>query len=191
MDSMATLVRRRRMRGLVIHHRRHPSKHARRLVLRVARWGGDPAVRGICRWCGDRTATIDLTWHRYCLDAYRVASGQKPTELQRTMCETCAGPSDEIDHWLAINVARALGPEALRRAFVQENLRWLCRDCHLRKTRFDRRLTRFLSACTMDWRRALQVLRVNRVWAGVFLAPLGLADAGVGRLMLEDVRTAA
>ena len=126
MDSMATLMRRRRLRGLVSHHRRHPSKHARRLVLRTQRWT-DTRVRGVCRWCGDPAATIDLTWHRYCLDAYRVASGQHPAELQRTMCEVCAGPSDELDHKLAINVARALGPEALRRAFVQENLRWLCR----------------------------------------------------------------
>ena len=48
------------------------------------------------------------------------------------MCEVCAGPSAKLDHKLVINVARALGLEALRRAFVQENLRWLCRPCHIR-----------------------------------------------------------
>ena len=78
--------------GLVIHRRWHPSKHARRLVL--------------------ETATIDLTWHRYCLETHRIASGQKPVELQRTMREICAGPSDQLDHRLGINVAQALGPEA-------------------------------------------------------------------------------
>ena len=63
MDGMATLMRRRRLRGLVIHHRTHPSKHARRLVLRTQRWT-DTRVRGVCRWCGEPAATIDLTWHR-------------------------------------------------------------------------------------------------------------------------------
>ena len=142
-------------------------------MLRTARWG-PPAVRGICRWCGDKTATIDLTWHLYCLDAYRVASGQKPENIQKTMCEICAGPSAELDHRLAINVARALGPAALGRAFVQENLRWLCRECHLRKTCFDRLLSRYLRACGMDWKTALRAWRSNRRWAGMFLRPFGL-----------------
>ena len=66
------------------------------------------------------------------------------------MCEVCAGPSAELDHQLAINVARAMGPAALRRAFVQENLRWLCRECHLSKTRFDRPLARYLRVCGLD-----------------------------------------
>lgn len=189
MDSMATLMRNRRLRGLAIHHRRHPSKHARRLILRTARWR-HPAVRGICRWCGDKTATIDLTWHRYCLDAYYVASGQKPAELQRTMCEICAGPSDELDHRLAINVARALGPEALRRAFVQENLRWLCRECHLRKTRFDRLLARYLRACGMDWHTSIRAFAANRRWAGEFLRPFGL-ELGNMNTARSGIRNAA
>ena len=45
----------------------------------------------------------------------------------RSPCaRACAGPADELDHRLAINVARALGPEALRRSFTLENLQWLC-----------------------------------------------------------------
>ena len=94
------------------------------------------------------------------------------------MCEICAGPSDEIDHRLAINVARALGPEALRRAFVQENLRWLCRECHIRKTRFDWLLTRYLRACRLDWRAALGARKSNRAWAAVFLDHYGLVETG-------------
>ena len=58
------------------------------------------------------------------------------------MCERCGGPAAELDHRLAINVARAVGPEALRRAFTLENLQWLCSSCHRRKTRLDRRLAR-------------------------------------------------
>ena len=170
-------MRGRRLRGLVLHHRRHPSAHPRRLVTRTASWG-EPPVRGVCRWCHEHTAAIHLTWHDYCLAAYRVASGQKPLGIQVTMCEGCGGPAAELDHRLAINVARAMGPEALRRAFTLENLHWLCSSCHRRKTRLDRRLARFLSACSLDWRGARRAWRVNRAWAGVFLAPLGIVDAG-------------
>ena len=190
MESMSNRMRTRRLRGLVLHHRRHPSAHPRRLVTRTASWG-DPPVRGVCRWCHEHTAAIHLTWHDYCLAAYRVASGQKPLGIQVTMCEGCAGPAAELDHRLAINVARAMGPEALRRAFTLENLQWLCSSCHRRKTRLDRRLARFLSACSLDWRGARRAWRVNRAWAGAFLAPLGIVDAGKHAEPIEDVRTAA
>ena len=72
------------------------------------------------------------------------------------------GSADELDHLLAINVARALCPAALRRAFTLENLPWLCSECHGRKTSLDRTLSRFLLACSLDWRRVLNVLRANR-----------------------------
>ena len=61
------------------------------------------------------------------------------------------------------------GPEALRRAFTQENLRWLCRECHRRKTRFDWRLAWSIRACSMDWRAAIRAWEINRVWAAEFL----------------------
>ena len=109
MESMRNRMRGRRLRGLVLHHRRHPSAHPRRLVTRTASWG-EPPVRGVCRWCHEHTAAIHLTWHDYCLAAYRVASGQKPLGIQVTMCEGCGGPAAELDHRLAINVARAMGP---------------------------------------------------------------------------------
>ena len=172
MQSMIRLIQHRRLRGLAIHHRLHPSKHARRLVTRTAAWG-EPPVRGVCRWCGELTSNVILTWHLYCLDAYRVASGQK-LQMQVTMCESCGRVADELDHRLAINVARALGPAALRRAFTQENLAWLCRECHLRKTRFDRLLARYLRACRMDWHGAIRAWESNREWASAFLAPFGL-----------------
>ena len=57
----------------------------------------------------------------------------------------CGDPSDEMDHRLAINVARALGPVAMLRAFTPDNLRWLCKSCHRRKTR-QNRLAKFLTA---------------------------------------------
>ena len=190
MEGMSSRMRGRRLRGLVLHHRRHPSVHPRRLVTRTASWRDSP-VRGVCRWCHEHTAAIHLTWDDYCLAAYRVASGQKPLGIQVTMCGGCGGPAEELDHRLAINVPRAMGPEALRRAFTLENLHWLCSSCHRRKTRLDRRLARFLSACSLDWRGALRAWRVNRAWAGAFLAPLGMVDAGKHAEPIEDVRTAA
>ena len=129
---MHTPIRRRQLRGLVLHHRRHPAEHPRRLVNRTASWG-EPPVNGICRWCYEPTASIKTRWHRYCLNIYRVASGQHPDEIQHTLCEICGDSSEEMDHRLAIEVARTLGPAAMLRAFTPENLRWLCRGCHKRR----------------------------------------------------------
>ena len=170
---MRTPIRRRQLRGLVLHHQRHPSEHPRRLVNRTVRWG-EPPVNGICRWCYEPTAGIKLRWHLYCLNAYRVASGQHPDEMHRTLCEMCGGPPDEIDHRLAIRVARALGPAAMLRAFTLDNLRWLCRNCHRRKTRQDRQLAKFLSACSLDWYGAQKIRRHYRLWLRSFLLPYSL-----------------
>ena len=106
-QRMRTPIRRRQLRGLVLHHRRHPAEHPRRLVNRTASWE-DPPVNGVCRWCYELTASPQTRWHRYCLNIYRVASGQYPDEIQHTLCEICGNPSDEMDHRLAIEVARAL-----------------------------------------------------------------------------------
>ena len=148
-QPMKTPIRRRQLRGLVLHHRRHPSTHPRRLVNRTARWG-EPPGNGICRWCYEPTAHIRTRWHLYCLNAYRVASGQHPEEIQHTLCQMCGEGADEIDHRLAINVARALGPAAMLRAFTPDNLRWLCRRCHRHKTRQDRLLAKFITARSLD-----------------------------------------
>ena len=173
---MRTPIRRRQIRGLVLHHRRHQAEHPRRFVNCTASWG-DPPVNGICRWCYERTANIKTRWHLYCLNVYRVASGQHPDEIQHTLCEICGNPSDEMDHRLAIEVARALGPAAMLRAFTPDNLCWLCRDCHRRKTRHDRRLAKFLSACSLDWHGARRLLSQNRRWALSFLLPRSLEPA--------------
>ena len=173
---MRTPIRRRQLRGLVLHHRRHPAKHPRRLVNRTARWG-EPPVNGICRWCYEPTASIRLRWHLYCLNAYLVASGQHPREMQHTLCEICGETPDEIDHRLAIRVARALGPAAMLRAFVLDNLRWLCRSCHRRKTRQDRLLAKFLVACSLDWHSARKMLQKHHRWVRSFLLPGSLSPS--------------
>ena len=158
---MKTPIRQRQLRGL---------------VNRTARWE-EPPQNGICCRCYERTSNIKTRWHLYYLNAYRVASGQHPDEIQHTLCEICGDPSDEMDHRLAIEVARALGPAAMLRAFTLDNLRWLCRDCHRRKTRQDRRLAKFLSACSLDWRGARRLLNQNRRWALLFLLPRSLEPA--------------
>ena len=158
---MRTPIRRRQLKGLVLHHRRHPAEHPRRLVNRTTRWE-DPPVKGVCRWCYELTPSPTTRWHRYCLNAYRVASGQHP---------------DEMDHMLAIEVARALGPAAMLRAFTVDNLRWLCRDCHRRKPRQDRWLAKFLWACSLDWHGARRLLGQNREWLQTFLLPRSLEPA--------------
>ena len=105
-----------------------------------------------------------------------VASGQHPDEIQHTLCEICGDPPDEIDHRLSIQVARALGPAAMLRAFTLDNLR-LCRSCHRRKTRQDRRLAKFLAACSLDWYAAQRLLRQNRRWALAVTLPCSLEPA--------------
>ena len=170
---MRTPIRRRQLKGLVLHHRRHPATHPRRLVNRTASWGEAP-VNGICRWCYELTASPSTRWHLYCLNAYRVASGQHPDEMQRTLCEIYGDPPDEIDHRLAIEVARALGPAVMLRAFTIGNLRWLCRSCHRRKTRQDRRLAKFLASCSLDWHGAQRMLGQHRRWALSFMMPCSL-----------------
>ena len=116
-------------------------------------------------------------WHPYCLNACRVAFGQHRDETLHTLCEICGDPSDEMDHSLAIEVARALGPTAMLRAFTPDNLRWLCRGCHKRKTGQDRLLAKFLAACSLDWHGARRLLGQNRRWALSFLLPRSLEPA--------------
>ena len=93
------------------------------------------------------------------------------------LCEMCGDPSDEMDHRLAINVARALNPAAMLRAFTSDNLRWLCRSCHRRKTRQDRRLAKFLAAYSLDWYSVKKLLRKNRRWALTFMLSCSLGPA--------------
>ena len=69
-------------------------------------------------------------------------------------------------------MARALGLAAMIKAFTPENLRWLCRDCHRRKTRQDRLLAKFLAACSLEWYGTRRLLRQNRSWALSFSAAL-------------------
>ena len=78
-------------------------------MCRVSEWPDSP-VNGMCRWCLRTTANLRLTWHSYCYNAYRVAAGLSPQQIQKTLCQVCGDPAGELDHKLSIVVASALGP---------------------------------------------------------------------------------
>ena len=78
---MKTPNRRRQLKGLVLHHQRHPAEHRRRLVNRTTSWG-EPPVNGICRWCYELTASPGTRWHRYCLK--RLSRCIRPTSRRGT-----------------------------------------------------------------------------------------------------------
>ena len=80
---------------------------------------------------------------------------------------------------------------ALRRAFTLENLQWLCSSWRRRKTQVDRRLARFLSVCSLDWRGALRAWELNHAWARTLLPSICSPADGDDALTLRDVSTAA
>ena len=168
LPEMGRLIWRRQYRGLLYHRGVHPSDHPRQLISRATGWDGVP-VNGLCRWCGTPTANLRLTWHTYCFNAYRVATGLKPVQIQKTLCVRCGGPPVDLDHELSIVVARALGEAALLRAFTLPNLRWLCKGCHRRKTRLDRRLEHYARSCDLNWWAALGLVERHRAWFRAFL----------------------
>ena len=114
---------------------------------------------GTCTWC-DETCDKRRRWHPECAVTYLVAKGMvvhagtgRPV-IKETPCAECGlpfgthrqGPMDyfgfEIDHELALSVAwerRRLGDARWWRAWTINNLRWLCRPCHVAKTAADRR----------------------------------------------------
>ena len=66
---------------------------------------------------------------------------------------TCVFP--EIDHRIALGVARRLWPKVWMRAWNVANLWVLCHDCHVVKTRSDRRIMKSLDAdpSLREWHR--------------------------------------
>ena len=130
-------------------------------MCRVSEWPDSP-VNGMCRWCLRTTANLRLTWHSYCYNAYQVATGLSPQQIQKTLCLVCGDPAGELGHKLSIVVASALGRGALLRAFTLPNLQWLCKPCHRRKTRLDRRIAKFVRVCGLGWRRALDLTTRHR-----------------------------
>ena len=165
MESMRNRMRSRRLRGLVLHHRRHPSAHPRRLVTRTASWG-EPPVRGVCRWChappppytshGTTTASRPTASHQdRSPSASRSRCARATAVLPRS--STTGSRSTSPGRW---DPRRSEGRSPWRTSSGS------AAHATGRKTRLDRRLARFLSACSLDWRGARRAWRVNRGLGG-------------------------
>ena len=108
---------------------------------------GGRMKRGTCHWCGYPAQTRRHMWHAACK---LYAASMKcqitgstyffyfPDERREDRVCLCGERATELDHTLAIGVARRLGLKAYLRSLMPDNLRWLCGDCHRAKTRFDR-----------------------------------------------------
>ena len=116
-----------------------------------------------CTWCRE---PVDeprrRSWHSGCVVWYLASRGQcgvygaykgrmSPEyntpgyddyweDLEKVnRCVTCGSTSHlEHEHHLGISVAVALGRKAVMVAFMPDNLRYLCHDCHVVKTKQDR-----------------------------------------------------
>ena len=74
MESMRNRMRGRRLRGLVLHHRRHPSAHPRRLVTRTASWG-EPS-------CPRRLPLVPRAHRRHTPHLARLLPGGLPCRIR-------------------------------------------------------------------------------------------------------------
>ena len=149
------------LRGLVAWSRRENTGRGRAVVPHVSAYHRPIRPRGYCIWCG-RACNKGAAWHSKCVTQYALASGLtysfgRPL-LKRAPC-TCGRPGNELDHELALSVAKLLGSRRLRlRSVLRDNLRWLCRDCHARKTASDRKLLAAIRRePSGDWNDAIPV----------------------------------
>ena len=123
---------------------------------------------GTCKWCGmsaERSVSgRPRKWHDSCLQYAFAAQGSpsgagairgEPVEIETPYgfktrshrCPACGKAeyvNKELDHIMAIGVAWRLGLRFYRRAFLPENLWWICEPCHRAKTAFDRAFMRSL-----------------------------------------------
>ena len=190
MESMGSRIKHRRLRGLVIHHRLHPSAHPRRLVRKGKELGGEAGRR-----------RLSLVRRARLLD---------PAHLARILSRRLPGRLRPETGHAAHDVRGLRG--SCRRARPQAGHqrrpgRWDRRRSDARS--HSRTFSGYVNSATgarqgsiaalhaisghvsLDWRGALRVWRLNRAWAGTFLPSLCSMDAGDDALTLRDVRTAA
>lgn len=96
--------------------------------------------RGWCIWCHRRCAR-GRNWHDECGAQYQAARGLTVGFYGPLCppgpCVVCGAAGTEIDHLVAISVARKRGYRAHVRAYMVANLRRLCGPCHKAKTAAD------------------------------------------------------
>ena len=94
-----------------------------------------------------------MKWHNSCVRYYLAVAGQQLSigAVKATQPDSCicGNPKPyELDHRLAIGVAQRLAERQGRKiyavAFLESNLWWLCHNCHVAKTNFDRAWMRHL-----------------------------------------------
>ena len=169
------------------HHKRDPVGMNYSRGLAAPEWG----VCRWCGLSVERRRGRARRWHRSCYIWFRIGRGQilgtGETALPfgavefshshcdhpesegaawcaREICQGCGKPSPgrlELDHIMAIALAHRLGEFFYRRAFSPTNLWWICRDCHLAKTKFDRMCMRRLDENWQDrqWLAGLEAPR--------------------------------
>ena len=136
--------------ALAVQARVHPANvlvDPRALVSRVSNWR---STRGFCPWCNEPSNTPDPYWHHECKQYYYAARGATHFELNgkriplipKTPCMKCGKASHEIDHILALATARGKKDTDSLKAWTPQNLQWLCRPCHSKKTAIDTKSNR-------------------------------------------------
>ena len=73
-------------------------------------------------------------------------------QFNQDMHEICNLDRFELDHKIAISVARTYGRKDHLRSVMPDNLQWLCHACHVVKTKYDRRiLSNLLKGLPENW----------------------------------------
>ena len=115
---------------------RSPVGDASQLLRNV---GGVP--KGNCLWCGQRVGRGQRTWHNTCVVWHSITRGQRRSVggqwVVKPQSCPCGQPAQELDHHTPVMLAARRGIRSYVRAFLPENLQWLCRECHRRKTKED------------------------------------------------------
>ena len=113
-------------------------------------------IQGKCRWCGlPIEGKRRKFWDADCKRQFLLAIGRQIPPVGRIIysvplvCAKCGGPcwygsrsadGAEIEHALALSVAKRGGYKTVIASFLLENIRWLCSDCHRIKTTAERRI---------------------------------------------------
>lgn len=148
------MSRRRALRGVVVHVvRAEPKAEFERDIVGAFRAG---KRRGTCLWCGRPTGER-RSWHDECVIFHAAARGLTHSTLPRRgphyndpllpaerKCSGCGAAGSEVDHALPLGAAHQMGHRWHARALLPDNLQWLCRRCHVKKTARDRRLITML-----------------------------------------------
>ena len=107
---------------------------------------------GQCRWCRQGGLTTRAhSWHPDCVKAYRIARGMTTQAgsnwplVPLTACVLCGADEppapSECDHIIPLAVGHELREAGILhwwKAWTIQNLQWLCRGCHVKKTAVDR-----------------------------------------------------